>query len=174
MKTQEKADVSFSKKRIFQVMTMTAPEQHEATLNNRGFTLVELIVVIGIIGVLATLAIPSYSQLKNSAKIARAESEVRVIDKAVSAFMIDKNRLPNPLSEVGPEGSLKDPWGHSYQYNITPNYKDFIGVPTNEDFDIFSQGADGASDQDLSTYPNCMDDIIRAGSGSTVILGKDL
>jgi len=177
MRTQAKSKARFSKGQFYRAVDMTASNQGGVALDSRAFTLVELIVCIGIIGVLATMAIPAYSQLKGSAKVARAESEVRVIDKAVNAYFIDKNKFPDTghLSDIGPEGSLIDPWGKPYQYSSTGIYKDFTGTPTNDDYDIFSQGPNGTSDSDLSiANSTALDDIIRGGGGSTVCVGKDL
>lgn len=170
MRTQEKANANFGRKRVGRVLATACPKQGKATLVNRGFTLVELIVAMGIIGILVSMAIPAFSNMRNLAKVSRAESEVRVIDTAINAYLIDKNTLPNNLSVIGPEGSLIDPWGHPYQYNNTPTYLNFAGELINDDYDLYSLGADGASAQNLN-QSNCNDDIIRAGSGSTVVLG---
>jgi type II secretory pathway pseudopilin PulG len=132
--------------------------------------MVELIVTMGIIGILVSMAIPAFSNIRNLAKVSRAVSEVRVIDTAINAYLIDKNSLPNQLTAIGPDGSLIDPWGHPYQYNTPAVYTDFAGELINDDYDLYSLGVDGASSENLS-QSNCLDDIIRAGNGSTVVLG---
>jgi len=179
MRTQAKSKARFSKGQFYRAMDMTAPNQSGVAFDNRAFTLVELIVSIGIIGILATMAIPAYSQLKNSAKVARAESEVRVIDKAINAYFIDKNIYPstNALSVIGPEGSLLDPWGHPYQYIFPATYLDYNSQLINDDYDLFSLGTDGvtSSPPKLALPPasnDSSDDIIRAGSGGSVVLGE--
>jgi prepilin-type N-terminal cleavage/methylation domain-containing protein len=71
MKIQEKADVCYSREWTCLAMAETAPNQGEASLDNRGFTLVELLMVIAIIGVLSLMVIPQFSHLRNLAKNAR-------------------------------------------------------------------------------------------------------
>jgi general secretion pathway protein G len=171
MRTQQNANANFSGNRVVQVMATAGPKRSKATNDNSGFTLVELIVTMGIIAILISLAIPSYSNIRNLAKVSRAESEIRTIDTDINAYIIDKNTLPVHLSDIGPDGSLLDPWGHPYQYNSTPTYLNFAGELVNDDYDLYSLGADGASAQNLN-QSNCLDDIIRAGNGSSVVLGE--
>ena len=65
-----------------------------STLNHRGFTLLELMIVIAIIGTLAAIAIPNYLGFREKANITRAISDVKGIEGAILAFMI--NQQPSP------------------------------------------------------------------------------
>jgi general secretion pathway protein G len=150
---------------------------------NEGFTLIELIMVIALVFVLATLSLSSFTNLKTNAKNGRCKAEIRTIEKSILASFTDKGRLPDAMTvaEIGSDADLKDPWGHSYvYYNIalstdTP-YKDFLGVDDlNTDFDLYSKGPNNDSTgKDLSDVNGpCMDDIVRCYDGRTVELGKD-
>src|SRR5690242_10034535 len=87
---------------------VAVPEQGLAALDNRGFTLVEILVVCAILGVLVTLAIPSYTAMINAAKVSRCAEEIRSIEKDISAFQADRGTLPPDLNAVG-QGALLDP-----------------------------------------------------------------
>ena len=178
MKTHEKADVSYSRERTWRAMAMIAPIQAGAAPGHRGFTLVELIVVCAILGVLAAMAIPTFSNMRDSAKVAGSVADIRTIEKVIYAYNLDKSVYPDLLADTGPEGNIKDPWGHSYVYNKIPIYKDIVVNNLNEDFDLYSKGKDGNSTENqlpLPPAPNTSyDDIVRAGSGTTVeMLMKD-
>ncbi|MCB0273033.1 MAG: type II secretion system protein [Bdellovibrionales bacterium] len=58
---------------------------------NRGFTLIELMIVVTIIGLLAAMSIPSYSRYKSKAKLAQAYTVLHSIDTAQKAYFIDNN-----------------------------------------------------------------------------------
>ena len=150
--------------------------------------MVELIVVIAVIGVLATMAVPAYDDLTTRATIARAKTEIGVVDKAITAFIIDRNSLPNQLSHVGKEANILDPWNHPYQYyNIGtgtgdpgPQYTcyDLLEPNLNDDYDLYSLGRDGLTDHDIVNPgidpPNrSSDDIVRARNGSIIEWGAD-
>jgi len=136
-----------------------------------GFTLVELIVVTAILGVLALMAIPAYNSYVNSSKIARTESDIRVLENDITAYLIDRGTLPNSLNDID-RGTLRDPWGNPYQYyNIeagggTPLLDLFLDK-LNSDFDLYSKGPDGASAADYSD-PSSPDDIVRSGDGGYI------
>lgn len=121
----------------------------------KGFTLVELLVVVLIIGMLATLLAPRmFTGLgQTKAKIARAK--MTIIENAVARFQLDCGRLPDEseggldallvappdLEEKwnGPylkKSELEDPWGNMYFYVSEGEYN--VGS-----FDIISFGADG-------------------------------
>jgi type II secretion system protein G len=150
-------------------------------LKDHGFTLVELIVVMAVLGVLATMAVPAYDDLTKKATISSAKTEIRVIEKAITAFSIDRNKLPDNLSDIGAEANIRDPWKHLYQYYPIPSdhsgaYKSWDAAPNqflNDDFDLYSLGSDGATDNDLNNDPGpSMDDIIRVSNGAVVELGS--
>jgi type IV pilus assembly protein PilA len=128
-----------------------------------GFTLVELIVVCGILGLLATIAIPAFEAQVLSAKRARAVGDMRTIDKEIQAFYIEKNIMPDQLSDLG-KGVYLDAWGRQYFYNKTPKLKSEAAVFLNDDYDLYSQGVDGGSTDGWG--PLCEDDIVRASDGN--------
>lgn len=127
---------------------------NSAEVGNRveqGFTLLELLVVIVIIGLLAGLVVPRYFDTvgKSKAKIVRAQMDS--FEKALEQYRLDVGSLPSQEQGLqalmaAPAGIpqwqgpyLKkaippDPWGHAYVYKLSANRRDV---------DIVSLGADG-------------------------------
>lgn len=143
-----------------------------------GFTLVELMIVIGIVGILAMLATPSYLQFLNKTKSGIAVNDIKRISLTIDQFYDANGRYPDSLAEVFMD-NLKDPWGNPYEYlNISTVKgkgklrKDRNLVPINSDYDLYSKGPDGKSVGPL-TANSSKDDIVRAGSGSFVGIAED-
>jgi general secretion pathway protein G len=178
MRTQKKSGESFKREWISMYFTDKAPEKHGSATGNGGFTLVELLTVLAILGLLATIAMPAYENMKQKTKVANGLSDLRGVDALIAGYVVDHGNLPSLLTDL-PTPVYKDPWGNSYiYYNIKNNtppgapYVDIDGVtPLNEDYDLYSQGRDGNSSNDLSGVLS-QDDIIRVNSGSMVELGS--
>ena len=75
--------------------------------NEAGFTLMELMIVMMIIGVLTTLAIPSFVGAIRSAKEAVLKEDLRVMRSAIDSYTMDKNKAPQSLEDLVQEGYLK-------------------------------------------------------------------
>ncbi|HUT83242.1 MAG TPA: prepilin-type N-terminal cleavage/methylation domain-containing protein [Thermodesulfobacteriota bacterium] len=135
-----------------------------------GFTLLELLVVVGITSTLSAIAIPSYQSYIEKARITKAIAEIYILDKEIFAYEMTNKELPDTLGDIG-RGNLKDPWGHPYQYLNFANIqgqglmrKDRFMVPLNTDYDLYSMGKDGVSKPPLTAKPS-HDDIIRVNNG---------
>jgi general secretion pathway protein G len=125
---------------------------------DRGFTLIEIMVVITILGILAALIVPKVVGRTDDARIAAARQDIASVMQALKLYRLDNGRYPTteqglqalltkPLTEPVPmnwkQGGYlerssvpKDPWGHPYQY-LNPGLRGEI--------DVFSFGADGQS-----------------------------
>lgn len=82
-----------------------------------GFTLVELVVVLSIIGILLMLAIPRYATSIKNAKEAVLREDLHVMRAAVDSYTMDKQKAPQSLDDLVQDGYLKvvpeDPMTHS-------------------------------------------------------------
>jgi general secretion pathway protein G len=75
--------------------------------NEAGFTLMELMIVMMIIGVLTTLAIPSFVGAIRNAKEAVLKEDLRVMRTAIDSYTMDKQKAPQSLEDLVQEGYLK-------------------------------------------------------------------
>ena len=120
--------------------------------NNSGFTLLELLVVMVIIGLLAGFVAPRYFAQIGKSEIKVARAQIDAFEKALETYRIDNGKYPSneqglQVLRIRPPGESRwdgpylkkavplDPWGNSYVY-LKPG--------RHSDFDIYSMGADGA------------------------------
>lgn len=80
----------------------------ETTHPEDGFTLVELMIVMLIIGVLAAIAIPSYTSSIRSAREAVLNEDLHVMRQAIDSFTMDKEKAPQSLDDLVQSGYLKE------------------------------------------------------------------
>jgi general secretion pathway protein G len=134
----------------------------------RGFTLIEVMVVIVILGILAALIVPKVMSRPDEARIAATRQDIGSIIQALKLYKLDNMRYPTteqglealvkkPTSAPIPpnwkgngylEKLPKDPWGNRYQY-LQPGLRG--------DIDVISTGADGTaggegSDADIGSW----------------------
>ncbi|HSG56765.1 MAG TPA: type II secretion system major pseudopilin GspG [Paracoccaceae bacterium] len=123
--------------------------------DDRGFSLLELMVVVVILSILALVIVPRVIDRPDQARAARVKSDLAAIAGAVQLYRLDNFRYPTtdqglaalvsrPVTEPVPpnwaqNGYLdrlpKDPWGHDYLY---------LAPGVHGDFDVFTYGADAA------------------------------
>lgn len=133
---------------------------------SRGFTLLELLVVMVIIGLLAGFVAPRYFAQVGKSRVKAARAQIDAIDKALEQFRLDVGRLPTTEEglaalNVAPQGMTNwdgpylkkdvplDPWGHAYLYTQPGTHQN--------DFDVMSYGRDGrpggsGEDEDLGNW----------------------
>jgi len=126
------------------------------SFDTRGFTLIELMVVIVILGILAGLIVPRIMSRPEEARQAKARIQIESLETALKLYRLDSGNYPSTeqglqaLVEPPAVGTLpgdwrdggylekgkvpKDPWNNEYLY-LCPG--------THDDYDIFSYGADG-------------------------------
>lgn len=135
---------------------------------SRGFTLIEIMVVVVIMGILAALVVPKLMGRTDDARIVAAKQDISTIMQALKLYKLDNMHYPSTEQGVqslivkptsGPSANgwktggyidklPKDPWGNSYQY-LSPGIKGEV--------DVFSLGADGqpggaGNDADIGSW----------------------
>ncbi|AWH46316.1 type II secretion system major pseudopilin GspG [Stenotrophomonas sp. ZAC14A_NAIMI4_1] len=116
----------------------------------QGFSLIEIMVVVVIIGILAALIVPRLMDRPDQARVVAARQDIAALMQALKLYKLDNGRYPDAgqgLQALAkpPQGSgalpatpyldrlPNDPWGHPYQYQVPG---------THGDIDVFSLGAD--------------------------------
>lgn len=135
------------------------------TLNNRAFTLVEMLLVLMILATLAAIVYPKLSGRTEQAKSTAAKSQIAGISLALNAFEIDNGYYPktgslgalidqpgDATNWRGPyleKGIPLDPWNNAYVY-------EYPGKHNANGFDLLSMGPDGraGTDDDVNNWDN--------------------
>ena len=121
----------------------------------RGFTLIEIMVVVIIIGLLAAVIVPQVISKVDEARVAKAKQDIQSLETALTMYRLDNSKYPTSeqglaaLTTQPTDPSIKhwraggyiqriskDPWGNDYQY-VNPGTH-------GKEYDLFSLGADGA------------------------------
>lgn len=138
-----------------------------------GLTLLELMIVLAIIGIVSTIAIPAYEDHVEKARISRAVGDIAAMAAKAEYYYQDARAYPETLADIGEAGKL-DPWENPYRYlNLFNkkgkggNRKDKALNPLNSDFDLYSMGKDGSTHTQISIGAG-RDDIIRANDGGFI------
>ena len=140
--------------------------------HGRGFTLVELVIAVAILGVLAALTLSEYLAYIERVRVARAVIELKDISAQIDPIAFEGGALPNSLADIGIVGR-NDPWGRPYLYlrirgnplALARSRRDQFLVPINSDYDLYSRGKDGLTSQ-VITHPLSIDDVIRGNDGA--------
>jgi general secretion pathway protein G len=120
----------------------------------RGFTLIEIMVVVIIIGLLAAVIVPQVISKVDEARVSKAKQDIQSLETALTMFRLDNSKYPSTEQGLNalvqqptdptirhwrPGGYLqrvsKDPWGAGYQYVYPGSH--------GREYDLYTLGADG-------------------------------
>jgi len=122
--------------------------KNKANHNNKGFTLVELLIVMVILGLLSAIVAPRMFSKVSSAKVGTAKAQMQVLATALDSYRLDIGYYPETLAELVssseeswdgpyfPKAIPQDPWKHDYQYSRVTDEN------TGEGFSLKSLGRD--------------------------------
>ena len=90
-------------------------------MNQRGFATLEVILMVMVIGILASIAVPRFSNVTASANTAKIQADLATIDTAIAAYYVREGKYPEAIGDlsdyingVGTDGNLQPPNGKCY------------------------------------------------------------
>ena len=135
-----------------------------------GFTFIELLLVVSIIGIIIAIAVPAMQNYIERGRRAQAIMDLQEMSDAIKKLDKTTGVLPATLAAAG-YGTRADPWGNPYEYrNLRTGTgngiqrKDKKLAPLNSDFDLYAVGPDRITNASL-LHANSRDDIVRARDG---------
>jgi general secretion pathway protein G len=146
---------------------------HEFTRSLAGFSIIEALIVITIIGILLSVASPAYQNYKDKRDFADTVQTILAIQKEIDRFYVENNRFPDSLAEID-MAELTDAWGTPYHYLNISSYtktssdqkarRDKRLKPVNSDYDLYSAGKDTITRAPFTAEVS-HDDIVRCNNG---------
>lgn len=151
---------------------MQMPARHA----NRGFTLIEVMIVVVILAILAAIVVPRVMSAPERARTTRAKSDIQSISSAVNLYKLDNYTYPTtqqglaalvtkPNTQPVPANwhqylskIPKDPWDHPYKYLYPGTH--------NEPFDVWTEGPPGAQGDQSKVIGNWDTDTSGNGNGN--------
>ncbi len=147
--------------------------------------MVEAVVMMAIIGILASIATVAYGNYREKMLVQKTIYDMRTLETSINAYRIDNGEYPASLSDLQ-EGNHVDRYGNPYQYLRIADSDDVKGSgngkgkqrrdrnlnPINSDFDLYSMGKDGQTATQLNSTKG-KDDIVRALNGEFIGLASD-
>lgn len=73
---------------------------HRVVCDRRGFTLIEMLIVIAIIGILAAIAVPSFSKVTQAAKKKACEANVQTLERLIDLYRVDNGKDPDSVEQL--------------------------------------------------------------------------
>ena len=96
-------------------LSCAMPTSWSALTQAKGFTLIELMLAVSIVGVLASLAVPNYVDFIEKARLAKTVAELHGLTKEIKGYALGAEQYPDSLADIG-RSTMLDPWGTPYQY----------------------------------------------------------
>jgi len=140
--------------RPWKALSALCPGHRQVRRRLGGFTLIEIMVVVIIIGLLAAFIVPTVISKVDDAKINKAKADIQALEAALTMFRLDNSKFPSTdqglaaLTKPPTDPSIrhwraggyldrvsKDPWGNEYQYAYPGTH--------GKEYDLFTLGADG-------------------------------
>ncbi|HZF16890.1 MAG TPA: prepilin-type N-terminal cleavage/methylation domain-containing protein [Steroidobacteraceae bacterium] len=156
-------------------ISATCPPSNRLKASIAGYTLLELMFAIAVLGLLTAVALPLYKGQVDRASTSRAVSDIGQIYIEIQRYVLAHDVPPDSLNQLS-IGASADPWGRPYEYlsfrTLDNNgkgkmRKDRNLVPINSEYDLYSRGPDGDSQPPLTAQPS-RDDIVLANDGGYI------
>jgi general secretion pathway protein G len=147
------------------MMNRPLPRSRRSSRPLSGFTLIEVLLVLVILVILGSIAVPMFSGVGEQANLKAAKVQVQMLESAINTYKGTTLMTPNSLDDLisapadpkqaakwaGPylpaNKDLVDPWGNAYKFNAK-------GTKSGVGFDVYSLGPDGqdGSDDDIGNW----------------------
>lgn len=147
----------------------------------RGYTLLEILVTVALVGILSAIALPNYQSVLEKQKVSQAVRDLTEISMKLQSYHTLHFAFPQSLADIGYAPLPNDPWGSEYQYlnfdSLAKGAKSKIRKdhnlhPLNTSMDLYSMGPDGKSVAPLTAKAS-RDDIIWARDGGFVGVAEE-